>query len=184
MLIKLIAPRLYFFLIHNLGYDTRPTTFYIKEHLQGMLTGAEIGVLEGKNAENILKLLPIKKLYLIDPYLPYVENGIRSTPETSYEIAKIKLKGQPVKFIKKLSSDASQDIPVLDFIYIDGNHSYEYVKNDIENYFPFIKSKGIMGGHDYTKEYPGVIRAVREFAKKYHLHIFHELQDWWFVKPC
>lgn len=48
----------------------------------------------------------------------------------------------------------------FDFIYIDGNHEYEDVKKDIELYLP--KTKQLIGGHDYQKEWPGVIEAVNE----------------------
>lgn len=52
-----------------------------------------------------------------------------------------------------------------DFIYIDGLHTYEGVKKDIENYLPLVKSGGYIGGHDYTDIVPhlvGVKRAVDE----------------------
>ncbi len=48
----------------------------------------------------------------------------------------------------------------FDFIYIDGNHEYENVKKDIELYLG--KTKQIIGGHDFQKEWPGVIKAVTE----------------------
>jgi len=48
----------------------------------------------------------------------------------------------------------------FDFIYIDANHTYEDVKRDIELYLPKLKKRGCIGGHDYYKEWPGVIRAV------------------------
>jgi len=48
----------------------------------------------------------------------------------------------------------------FDFIYIDGAHDYESVKKDIELYTP--KTKELIGGHDYQKEWPGVVRAVNE----------------------
>jgi hypothetical protein len=54
----------------------------------------------------------------------------------------------------------------FDFIYIDGNHSYEDAKKDIELYLP--KAKHLMGGHDYQKEWPGVIKAVDEIFGKPH----------------
>ena len=52
----------------------------------------------------------------------------------------------------------------VDFIYIDGDHSYEGVKADINNYFNKLKkdTKSFIGGHDYTNEWPGVVSAVDE----------------------
>ena len=50
----------------------------------------------------------------------------------------------------------------IDFIYIDGEHDYESVKKDIELYLPKLKDSGIIGGHDFSTQWPGVRRAVNE----------------------
>jgi predicted O-methyltransferase YrrM len=52
-----------------------------------------------------------------------------------------------------------------DFIYLDGLHTYEGVKNDIINYLPLVKDGGVIGGHDYTNQHEhlvGVYKAVNE----------------------
>jgi hypothetical protein len=50
-----------------------------------------------------------------------------------------------------------------DLIFIDGDHRYEEVKNDIIHALTLIKSGGIISGHDYShKTWPGVKRAVDE----------------------
>ena len=53
-----------------------------------------------------------------------------------------------VKIIRKLSDDAASDIEdgSLDWIYVDGNHSYEFVKSDLENWWPKLKSGGALCG--------------------------------------
>lgn len=50
----------------------------------------------------------------------------------------------------------------VDFVYIDGNHLYDFVKNDIQDYLPLIKSSGYIGGHDYTEWHPDVMNAVND----------------------
>jgi len=50
----------------------------------------------------------------------------------------------------------------IDFIFIDANHTYEFVKKDIAAYLPKMKKGGIMAGHDYNLCHPGVIQAVNE----------------------
>ena len=37
----------------------------------------------------------------------------------------------------------------LDFIYIDGNHNYDYVLRDLGGWAKIIKTGGIVSGHDY-----------------------------------
>jgi hypothetical protein len=39
----------------------------------------------------------------------------------------------------------------LDMVYIDGNHQYEAVKNDIQKWLPKIKKSGYIAGHDWTR---------------------------------
>jgi len=51
----------------------------------------------------------------------------------------------------------------LDFVFIDANHYYEGVKNDLDAWLPKVKDSGIIAGHDYNPvSWPGVIKAVHE----------------------
>jgi len=66
----------------------------------------------------------------------------------------------------------------LDAVFIDADHSYEAVKLDIINWMPKIRKGGILAGHDYTRSWPGVIKAVDEImpdAKK---------TDFCWIKQC
>jgi hypothetical protein len=69
----------------------------------------------------------------------------------------------------------------FDFIFIDGNHEYEYVKSDLSNFYPKLKSVGIFAGHDYTEDC-GVPIAVNEFAiqKKKNIEIIDT--SWLLIK--
>jgi predicted O-methyltransferase YrrM len=56
----------------------------------------------------------------------------------------------------------------FDFVFIDGDHTYEGVKADIAAWSPKLKPTGMLAGHDYTPaghpdtSFEGVGRAVRE----------------------
>lgn len=50
----------------------------------------------------------------------------------------------------------------LDGVFIDADHSYEAVRQDIQSWLPKVRSGGILAGHDYTSTFPGVIQAVNE----------------------
>lgn len=50
----------------------------------------------------------------------------------------------------------------VSFVFIDGDHRYESVKADIDAWKPVVMSGGILAGHDYTHEFPGVVKAVAE----------------------
>tara|TARA_B100000029_G_scaffold311698_1_gene304190 strand:- start:46315 stop:46977 length:663 start_codon:yes stop_codon:yes gene_type:complete len=51
-----------------------------------------------------------------------------------------------------------------DAVFIDGNHSYEYVKKDLENYYPKVKAGGIVALHDanFEGDRYGTPRVLRE----------------------
>ncbi|MCX6239070.1 MAG: class I SAM-dependent methyltransferase [Bacteroidia bacterium] len=69
----------------------------------------------------------------------------------------------------------------LDFVFIDANHDYDFIKEDIEVWYPKVRSGGYIGGHDYSTTYPGVIRAVDEFfTNKENLDIIRT--SWLFFK--
>jgi len=161
---------------YNNLYQIRPMISFLKQQNKQNLIGAEIGVAAGLNAKSILSNLDIKKLSLIDTF---------SCNDWHYSHTKRNLSAfkNKVILIKKLSHDAYKDInEKLDFIYIDGDHTYEAVKQDIENYFPLIKKGGVMGGHDFWAHDLGVVKAVLEFTKKHNLKLNGQLTDWWFEK--
>lgn len=59
----------------------------------------------------------------------------------------------------------------FDFVYIDGNHIYEFVKLDLKSWLPKIKCPGWIGGHDYQhKRAPGVKPAVLEIIGEIDCH--------------
>lgn len=51
----------------------------------------------------------------------------------------------------------------FDMLFIDGSHEYERVKRDLTLWAPKIKPGGLICGHDFHPDWPGVVRAVDEF---------------------
>jgi predicted O-methyltransferase YrrM len=49
----------------------------------------------------------------------------------------------------------------LDFIFLDSIHTFEATKLAIEQFKPKLKNGGVLAGHDYTREFPGVLKAVQ-----------------------
>ena len=62
----------------------------------------------------------------------------------------------------------------FDFIYIDGMHDYNGVKQDIILSLNLIKEDGILAGHDFNSENPGVSKAVYEFFDKNDIEVFSD----------
>lgn len=166
------------------------------------LVGAEIGVYTGSNALNMLQNLDIKKLYLIDPYKTYNELARVGGTESDEDFEEAKKYAHKllspfkdkIEWMENLSSEAIVKIEEeLDFVYIDGNHEYPYIKKDLIDYYPKVKDGGLIAGHDYDEgdeERNGVIKAVNEFFKGRKLDVFHaacsddpSINDWWVFKP-
>src|SRR4051812_25167842 len=53
----------------------------------------------------------------------------------------------------------------IDFIFIDGDHSYEACKADIAAWTPFVKRGGVIAFHDFGSRADGVTRAIFEATK-------------------
>jgi len=57
----------------------------------------------------------------------------------------------------------------LDFVYLDAGHEHVDLKRDIDAWRPKVKPGGILAGHDYTVEYPGLIKAVNEAFDRFSI---------------
>jgi hypothetical protein len=89
------------------------------------------------------------------------------------------------EFVRKTSIEAAKDFEdeSLDFMYLDANHRFEHVVNDLVAWVPKIRSGGIVSGHDYHR-----MRASTD-AKNNPVHIPPALQGYtlsyrispWFV---
>ena len=185
--------------LSDLKHRIFPRPFERLSKLRGLtkLVGAEIGVCGGEHALSLLKTLNPAKLYCIDPYSlydKYLEGkrhyGLDQAPLDTTELCARKLLEdfkQQIVWIRKLSREAVGDISEkLDFVYIDGNHAEDFVSEDIDKYWPLVKSGGVVGGHDFYNgfqvEHDGVISAVMKFASRNSLKPKIELPDWWIEK--
>lgn len=74
-------------------------------------------------------------------------------------------------FIHEDSTKAKLDADV-DVIFIDGDHTYEGCKADIDNWYPQMNPQGVMLFHDCDATSPGVVKAVHEFADAHKLEVF------------
>ena len=70
--------------------------------------------------------------------------------------------------ISSISDEAKDKIPdsSVDLLFVDGSHGYEQVKRDLENYWPKVKTGGVLLGHDYNTMHSGVTQAANEVFGK------------------
>ena len=140
----------------------------------------ELGVYKGDYANEMLKRSP-SKLYLIDPWqsIMDVPNRWHARPQSEMDSLKLEVANRfrdndNVEILEEYSGDSVHNFfdGHFNFIYIDANHSYEYIKSDLNNWWPKLKSGGFMCGNAYQDNYYqkevldfGVVPAVDEFVK-------------------
>lgn len=71
-----------------------------------------------------------------------------------------KNKAPNVLILKATSVDAAKVVGMADLIFIDADHAYPSISEDIKIWLPHLKPGGIFSGHDYS--WGGVIQAVDE----------------------
>jgi hypothetical protein len=145
----------------------------------GFKVGAEIGVAKGKFSRVFCWSITDVKLYCIDPWTsdPNDEQDYGIENEINLAHAQKILQPFPnVSFIRKTSIEALSlfSDESLDFVYIDANHSFDYVIRDIIEWSRKVKKGGIVSGHDYyiLKNF-GVILAVNTYTKA------HNITEWY-----
>ena len=128
----------------------------------------------GESAENAKEVIPntnfnnpLKKIYFRyilrqDPYsIEAITKLLRKFKNNIHLI-----KGNSNHLLKKM------DMSKIDYVFLDGGHAYETVKNDLENCIPVIDNNGTILCDDYDLSYaPGVKKAVDEFIEIYKYKI-------------
>lgn len=142
-------------------------------------TGAEIGVERAVFSKAICQKGKVKKLYAIDcwqTFKGYREHVSQKRLDGFFRITRKLLKPYDVELIRKFSLDAVNDFmdDSLDFVYIDANHNYKEVLQDLEAWSKKVKKGGIVSGHDYVDQkkrssHYSVVLAVNDFVKKHNI---------------
>ncbi|MDA9647109.1 class I SAM-dependent methyltransferase [Candidatus Pelagibacter sp.] len=122
-----------------------------------------------KNNENKTEIIPntkfsnpLKQMYFRyikkqDPYtIEAVEDLLINFKKNIHLI-----KGNSNSVLKKI------DMTKIDYVFLDGGHNYETVKNDLQSCSEVIENNGTILCDDYNLSYaPGVKQAIDEFVKK------------------
>jgi predicted O-methyltransferase YrrM len=119
-------------------------------------TMAEVGVRDGRTTFHLLDHCPELTIYAIDMSIKEFYNKEVANRYKNRLIA--------IEATSELAADQIADNS-LDLVFIDANHSYDYVKKDIIKNTPKLKENGLLTGHDI--DYPGVNQAVNEMVKQY-----------------
>ncbi len=128
----------------------------------GYKKGVEVGVYKGEYTEVLAK--SGLEVFGVDPWLAYDDYPYYTTRKQQQDLldeqfAETKSRLMPymkTKLIRKTSMEAIQDFEdeSLDFVYIDGNHAFKYVAEDMCEWMKKLKKGGALCGHDYIYANP------------------------------
>ena len=169
----------------------------------GFRMGAEIGVDQAKYTEVLCKCNPNAIIYGIDPWAAY--HGYRDhlnqhDMDDLFSISQDRMSHYAnCVLVREFSRDAVLRFAdnALDFVYIDANHEFEFVVNDIIWWSKRVRRGGIVAGHDYRRvknDYPmHVVYAVQAYTAAYGIRPWFTLgyniggkdrsRTWLWVKP-
>lgn len=170
--------------------------FYVRDrwelphilNARGLLgEGAEIGVLRGQFSEFLLRIWRGKTLHCVDPWKEFPREEYwdkKNVPQAEQDrlfletVERLRRFGPRAEILRQTSRESAPRFRdgQLDFAFLDAQHHYEAVREDLALWHPKIRRGGILSGHDYLDgtldgcRY-GVRRAVTEFASERRLHV-------------
>lgn len=153
--------------------------------------GVEIGVHEGEFAQRILQVVQPLELHLIDPWEYYSDDTYKQSwfggQQLDQQAMDARYERVQLRFSKQIHSGqvsiyrahshelaATFDDHYFDWVYIDGNHLYDYVLQDLRQFYPKVKVGGYLLGDDYGVTGwwdDGVTQAVDQFVTEKSLHL-------------
>lgn len=163
------------------------------------IRGAEIGVRQGAFALALCREIQGLQLLCVDPWAYYQTRpklASQDRQDRNYVIACERLAPYQATVLRQFSAEAVRTIQPdsLDFVYIDGNHAYQWIRQDLDDWSATVRPGGIVSGDDYDA--PGVHQAVHEFVETRGIaewHVIDERQrrnrkgecfrSWWWDQP-
>ena len=160
--------------------------------------GAEIGVWKGDFSAQILRQVQPRKLHLIDPW-KFVDQGeyakawygggkklgqegMDAIAETVCERFSSETASGCMEIHRLPSTEAATQFQdnYFDWVYIDGNHLFDFVLADLKAFTPKVKPGGFIAGDDYAEQGwwdHGVQKAVNKYVADGHAEIHKILGD-------
>lgn len=166
----------------------------------GVTRGAEIGVCTGRFSRELCDGIPsLANLLCIDPWRAF--NGNRPEGwgrsqefhDANYVEAVARLAPcDAARILRAESLEAARDVEPasLDFVYIDGNHRFDYVMQDLIVWGSKVRPGGIVSGDDYyvwREHEKGVVLAVDAYVEAHKIPEWFVLSNrsksWYWLQP-
>jgi hypothetical protein len=163
---------------------------------RGYKRGVEVGVCTGRFSETICRHNPQAEVFGVDDYdvieLRTARDRTKDEQEQLYQEALNRLSKYNYKLIRKTSVEASLDFAndSIDFVYIDGGHTFEDVMLDVILWGRKVRKGGIISGHDYYNfANGGIIPAVNAYCAQHGVKTLNltsvpkdKVPSFWFEK--
>lgn len=175
--------------MNKLSYGREKLLGQIKKFLVDVDIAVEVGTYKGDFGQIIIDTTKPNDFYAVDPLrlfpgmisYPGSEFDSQESLDALAEKVSARFSKQGHTLLRGTSEEQSTTFEdgSIDFVYIDGDHTYEGCKLDIDLWWPKIKSGGILSGHDFCESVNpktglkfGVIEAVTEFVEKNNLKLY------------
>ena len=113
-------------------------------------------IIPNTNFSNPLKQIYFKYIKRQDPYTIEAVEELLKKFENNIHL----IKGNSNKVLKKI------DMSKINYVFLDGGHDYETVRNDLNNCIEVVNNDGTILCDDYDLSYaPGVKKAIDEFVQ-------------------
>lgn len=154
------------------GYVVMNQLLWLKDKASEMDSVAEVGCWKGRSTHALATGCK-GKVYTVDTFGGTKgEEDWFKDKDTAYEQCKNNLKDfKNVTIYNMPSIEGSKIVPEVDMIFIDGDHSYEGVKEDIKAWLPKVKK--LICGHD-------IGRAVVQRAVEDTIGDYEQYDNIWF----
>ena len=141
----------------TIEWNQKSNRKYFLKHLiesNSYTSMAEIGVRDGRTTFYLLDNIANLTIYGIDLDTTLFYND---KVNEKYKDRLIPIRGK--------SANVAIQVPMVDLVFIDADHSYNGCLRDIIEYTPKVNKGGILSGHDI--DFPGVNKAVNQLVKYY-----------------
>ena len=140
--------------------------------------GVEVGARAGVFTAHMLRLFPELRMVAIDHWKVQPDRAYDEGHETYADWDFVKIRQEfdarvapyaaRVIVLVKDGVEAARDVEdgSQDFVFLDAGHGYSSIKADLTAWRPKVRQGGILCGHDYYEQFPGVCKAVDELGVK------------------
>lgn len=146
----------------------------------GFMSGVEIGVEQAHYSETLCYANPNATVWGVDPWMAYKdyrEHITQAKLDSFHQEALKRMAGYyNWRPLRETSMQAVKRFPPnsIDWVYIDGNHEFPYVSDDIYEWSRRVKPGGIISGHDYRLNKPDpfrnhTVQVVKAFTDAYRI---------------